>query len=86
MSFGNFQQLTSNTQTSTQANDPRLTQAKTASAAQLGLQPGMAPAHLGPAIQYANIGPGLAPIPFLPVAGLGGLQLLPQVSVFMTSL
>ncbi|XP_065063912.1 mucin-2-like [Rhopilema esculentum] len=38
----------------------------------------IAPSQLTSAFQYANIGSGLTPIPLVPVAGIGGIQLVPQ--------
>eukprot|EP00794_Sanderia_malayensis_P006530 gene6530-7272_t len=75
------QQQQASLPSNTQSSDPRFLQPKVTvpPISQINLQPGVAPAQLAQAIQYANISPGIAPIPILPVNGLGGLQLLPQV-------
>jgi len=44
-------------------------------------QPGLSPiaaSQLASAFQYTNINPGITPIPLVPVAGIGGIQLVPQ--------
>ncbi len=78
ISLANIQSLPGNTQ-ATQPIDARFIQPKTVQASQITLQPGIAPGQITQAVQYANIGPGIAPIPVFPVTGLGGLQFLPQV-------
>lgn len=86
------QQLPSSTTAATYQNEARHGLSKASPATLAGIphgimsppQPGitqqqLTPTQLASAIPYANIGPGLAPIPLVPVAGLGGIQLVPQV-------
>ena len=93
----NPQQLLSTTASSTYQNEvSRQGETRLSSSVNLGIQPNLisqqqqqpnvaplAPSQLASAFQYANFTPGIAPIPLVPVAGIGGIQLVPQVSKYL---
>ena len=87
------QLLSSSPSTTYQSEASKQNESRGSSSVSLGIQPGLisqqqqqpgvspiAASQLASAFQYTNLNPGITPIPLVPVAGIGGIQLVPQVS------